>query len=135
MSTSNSNRKLSGLSFLAGLAIGGATLYFLNTKQGKKLRVNATRKGEELVNEAQIKINQFSEESRKMANEISNQAKSLANDLKNTVSTKIENGKSLISDSLENISKEQVDIESQVIEDFKNGAKRAKELVQKGAKL
>ena len=52
---SNNSKNSNGLSFIAGLLIGGATLYYLNTPQGRKLTETALAKGSELSKIAQEK--------------------------------------------------------------------------------
>ena len=115
---SNSNRSKNGLTFLAGVIIGGATLYYLNTPQGKEMTAKAKHKGQELTDQAKAKASDL----KAKAEAELKKGKAKASELASTVKSKVMEAKSKVEEILPN----------QTVKDFKAGVAQAKAKMQNG---
>jgi gas vesicle protein len=115
---SNKTRNSNGLTFIAGLIVGGATLYYLNTPAGKRLRKTIKEKGQDLSQAAL----ENAENMKEKLIETSFQAKEKIADV-------VENGKQKVGNIKNSISNHISDLipENQTVKDFKAGVKAAKQ--------
>lgn len=113
----NNNRNLNGLSFIAGLIIGGASIYYLNTPQGKRL-----------TKQVKDKTIEFSDAAMEKASEVQTQIKEKVSVAKELANEAIEASKTTLVNTGKTIKNKAQDMlpENQTAKDFKEGVKAAK---------
>ncbi len=130
----NNNNNYGALKFLAGVLVGGATLYYLNTPQGKEFTTKMKNQGIALKNQAQLKANELAEQAKKKASTLQNQASSMVSEVKNNIENTISNTKESIQHKANAIKSKVEDVlpENTTAKDFKEGVARAKRTLKNG---